>query len=906
MKDIILTNELAIRLAAESIENKQILSDVKINVTRYYSSIDNEGSSAYEAYKMIDSHINAVIGDVSSRLTKASASMTGLWKIPQCSSTSGSFTFSDISNYPYFFRTVGTSASHMNALAHWVKKMGWQKFSILYTNDALGQEVYTSIATQAYNYNLTIENDYSFLQVSEDIAEEALQALSDSGSRIIIMAFSRVYEQLVMLRKANELGYISKGWVWMVSNDDPIAEYYNRDNMTSFDGVMFINNLWNLTGVPAYDELYQKWQAQPVPANFSNPTSWNSTSLSYNVPQAYSCLELFALGIDKALDQYPGGRSQGLVDLANHSFNSTTMLPPFYNMNFTGPAWTINTCGKMEFSKSGDLQDGNFQIFYLLGGNAITYANVKSGFFEFIPGIDIIYPGNTMQKPIDIAEQIFLNPSYTSATGIAIIVICAVGIFFCILMTILIFSYRHLKPIMISSPVFCYLELLGTIVCYLSALLSLGKPNPPICIARAICLFTGFILVVGSIIAKNYRIYKIYQNVFSIRTSRLKSSYLLRIVAAFEFIALVPFVIWNAIYPVNIETYQTDYGYYCWYCRYPTAQIANWGMSNAVIVLEIAWVIILIFFSALIAFKTRSVNSKWSEATQIAYISYNLGVTATVMVPSFLISNDDYTISFNLFICSLLFDSEEQDHMSIHSSNSMDQNIQLKLVAKNMYDFTTQAHEGILPVKKMAKLDFLSIWMLKRIILVPFKRYFILTDKSGQNASVYNYAHCEAASTGHSNHYTFRVRTDKGLYFLFQVYDNESLNRWISWFNHDPNDRIQPKGIRPLRPAFTPERSQQQIDALATFGNGAASPTTFRDTGSPSNLRQDPSVSLSSYPTTTTAPRFPPTFNGFTSSTHASFITDGSNNNTGFNETSGTNQLNSFGVITDTSRQRYP
>lgn len=101
-----------------------------------------------------------------------------------------------------------------------------------------------------------------------------------------------------------------------------------------------------------------------------------------------------------------------------------------------------------------------------------------------------------------------LNPSYTSATGIAIIVICAVGIFFCILMTILIFSYRHLKPIMISSPVFCYLELLGTIVCYLSALLSLGKPNPPICIARAICLFTGFILVVGSIIAKNYRIYK--------------------------------------------------------------------------------------------------------------------------------------------------------------------------------------------------------------------------------------------------------------------------------------------------------------------------------------------------------------------------------------------------------------
>lgn len=31
--------------------------------------------------------------------------------------------------------------------------------------------------------------------------------------------------------------------------------------------VFLLSNIVIVTGVPAYDELYQKWQAQPVPAN---------------------------------------------------------------------------------------------------------------------------------------------------------------------------------------------------------------------------------------------------------------------------------------------------------------------------------------------------------------------------------------------------------------------------------------------------------------------------------------------------------------------------------------------------------------------------------------------------------------------------------------------------------------
>lgn len=73
--------------------------------------------------------------------------------------------------------------------------------------------------------------------------------------------------------------------------------------------------------------------------------------------------------------------------------------------------------------------------------------------------------------------------------------------------------------------------------------------------------------------------------------------------------------------------------------------------------------------------------------------------------------------------------SESQSHLTRPANaESYSDNINTDLVAKNLFDFSMKAHEGILPVKMLAKFDFLSIWELKHIVLVPIKRYFILSD----------------------------------------------------------------------------------------------------------------------------------------------------------------------------------
>lgn len=52
------------------------------------------------------------------------------------------------------------------------------------------------------------------------------------------------------------------------------------------------------------------------------------------------------------------------------------------------------------------------------------------------------------------------------------------------------------------------------------------------------------------------------------------------------------------------------------------------------------------------------------------------------------------------------------------------------LAAKNLLDFSVQAHEGVLPVKKVTKFNFMSIWELKHVLVIPSNRFFVLMDVS--------------------------------------------------------------------------------------------------------------------------------------------------------------------------------
>ena len=88
----------------------------------------------YSTYKN-----SAVIGDVTSDLTKASASVTSLSMIPQCSAAPGLLGSSDKSS-TYLFHTSSTSIPPMSVVASWISHMGWQQYAIIFTDNIVEQD----------------------------------------------------------------------------------------------------------------------------------------------------------------------------------------------------------------------------------------------------------------------------------------------------------------------------------------------------------------------------------------------------------------------------------------------------------------------------------------------------------------------------------------------------------------------------------------------------------------------------------------------------------------------------------------------------------------------------------------------------------------------------------------------
>ncbi|KAI8341058.1 periplasmic binding protein-like I [Chlamydoabsidia padenii] len=865
LNNMILTSTLAVQLAAKHIQEKNYLPDVNLNFTRYYSSASHDGETSWTTIRMIEDGVNAVIGDMISNTTQISAGLTGLFQIPQCSCGAVSLDLSDKAIYPYFFRTMVNIEVFGDALMEWLRQMNWSMFSLVYTDKQVGQQVLASILNKSNEYGITPMQEIPLYDLSEDSILDSLYMLTAVGSRIVIVAESDPGIQVRILMAARTMEMLGEGWVWMLMNDPWEVQSEDEDayDMSEFDGLMFITGLWNLTDVSAYNELYNSWQQQPAVEGFVDPSKWNTTGLSYNGPNAWACAEVLALGLNKALNEYPGGRQRGLLDLSNHTFNSTPMTPTFYNMNYTGPS------GLMVFTDSGDKKTGHFELKYMMNGSSVAFAQIHDNVYEPIAGVPILYLGSTYERPPDTVARISLNPKTSAAAGLGIYTVACIGIGLCGMTMVLIVCYRDLKMVLVSSPIFLHLQLLGITSAYVSVLLYIDDVTAAKCIARQITLVLGFILVIGSIIAKNYRVYRVFQNVFTLQASKLNSVHLLRIVGVFGFVALTPLVVWYALYPVEPTVWEVDMESYCMLCSYPTSNISvDWIHLNIAELICAIICFIYIVIASLLAWKTRKINPKWSESQQIGYVSYNIGLSAIVAVPTFFLVVDEYQITiylklalilfsstftfFTLFINKLVYifkymstqrwslfsklyphhkqhDTDDEGLAScseLTSANQFDtQSSSNSHNAMNLLDHTVKAHEGVLPVKKWAQFNFMSIWQLKHVVVIPSKQMFVLMTTEAHKAEYHHYVSCQTMPRNSAGRYIFYVWTDKELQIYFQVHDQKALERWTAWFNGEerPDDDTNEEQQNDSGNGTTRPRKNNNIPSISTLGGASPS-----------------------------------------------------------------------------------
>ncbi|KAF9113786.1 Metabotropic GABA-B receptor subtype 2, isoform C [Mortierella sp. AM989] len=812
----------AIRMAVSEINENHLIPGAYITLVLKdsFNGMDPENSGAAQAIfstvslLQTDGGVSGVIGDVSSALTVQSALLTSRLSIPQCSYSAGSTQLSSKEDYGHFFRTIPTELMFGRVMMDFVANRGWKSIAVFYTGDALGSEMMDNIVLQAKRRNIAIGYRKAFWEMgtSSDV-EPGLDGLKDSGQQIVLVAAVGV-PQVRLIIEAVRRGFVSKNYVWLTINQvtEPLLGMEESAlKPMDLNGLLMFDNMLRLHGYPPYEDFLNRWAAlDPVDYPYAG-----EREISSNEAQAYSCMMVMANGFANAAK----GNWTALHLLALGKLGSK-LKPTDMNTNYTGPG------GPMVFDENGDVVYGNFIVYNFQNGRVVEIGHSYSGVLN-LSSPPIYYDG-TRNTPPDTAPLRVLNPAFGSPIGIVIICVAGMGVAFSLVTMIIVVLHRNAHIIKASSPLFCCLELCGFMLLYFSVMMGLDIPNRFLCIARPLTLNVGFILVVSNIVAKNFRVYRIFHNIY-VTKRVIRDSHLLKIVGVIMTVNLAIMVIWFATTPPTLEQVIMEDLTTYWDCS------SQAGESTPFFALLFIYNVVLLLLATYLAYKNRNVAANYNECRQIAFVVYNILLSGCIAMPTVFLPQDQFLTKFFLSNVVLLFGTTvslmfmflpklmklfSQIERSLHGNraegtdegsfdglfnrrswfntgstsgggggSTVDGHVpggrkgSVGSIEDSKGNTLRESHMGFMGVKFQNRyMPFLANWCMRRVVLFPMDKYFTAFESGKPEAGrtfTYKavYIHSKEPDS-----YILRVTGHGRFDFLFQVKDEERLMYWYSLF----------------------------------------------------------------------------------------------------------------------------
>ncbi|KAG0328346.1 hypothetical protein BGZ99_005529 [Dissophora globulifera] len=626
----------AIRLAVSEINANHLIPGAYVTLVLKdsFNGLDPENSGAAQAIfstvslLQTNGGVSGVIGDVSSALTLQSALLTSRLSIPQCSYSAGSTQLTNKDDYSYFFRTIPTELMFGTVMMDFVANRGWKTVAVFYTGDSLGSQ-----NIEASKRGITVGYRRAFWEMgaSSDVGP-ALDALEDSGQRVIIIAAVSVPQYRLIVEAVNK-GLVSKDYVWLAISQitEPLLDEYPTLKPADLNGLFMFDNLLKLSGYPPYEMFLNKWEALD-PAQYPYA---GQRDISSNEPQAYSCMMVMA----RAFANATKGNGTALNLLADGKLSSV-LSPTDMNVNYIGPG------GPMVFDERGDVIYGNFILYNFQNGEVIPIGTSYSGVFNLSSAP--MYFDGTHDTPADSAPLQVINPKFGSPIGLVVISVAGLSILFSLLTMMIVVMYRRAQVIKASSPLFCCLELCGFILLYIATIMGLDIPNNIICMARPFTLNVGFVLVVSNIVAKNFRVYRIFHNIY-VTKRVIKDAHLLKIVGTILVGNLIIMAFWFfKTPPALVQITGPDFTSY-WTCDNAS------GNSIPFFVLIFIYNAALLLVATYLAYMNRNVAANYNECRQIAFVVYNILLSGCLAVPTVFLPQNQFLTKFYLSTVVILF-----------------------------------------------------------------------------------------------------------------------------------------------------------------------------------------------------------------------------------------------------------
>ncbi|KAF9913660.1 hypothetical protein BX616_009760 [Lobosporangium transversale] len=157
--------------------------------------------------------------------------------------------------------------------------------------------------------------------------------------------------------------------------------------------------------------------------------------------------------------------------------------------------------------------------------------------------------------------------------------------------------------------------------------------------ARPLALNLGLVLVVSNIVAKNFRIYRIFHNIY-VTKRVIKDSHLLKIVGTIMMGNLSP--------PTLEQIAMPDFTSY-WSCDNTS------GGSVPFFVLLFVYNGVLLLIATYLAYMNRNVATNYNECRQIAFVVYNILLSGCLALPTVFLPRSQFLIKFFLSTGVFLF-----------------------------------------------------------------------------------------------------------------------------------------------------------------------------------------------------------------------------------------------------------
>ncbi|KAF9927496.1 hypothetical protein FBU30_003213 [Linnemannia zychae] len=433
-----------LRMAIRDMNNKQVIPGMNISLVVRDSqqhipgtNVSGGAAAISATTRVLALDVGGVIGDIDSDLTTAEAIMTSSVGTPQCSFASYNMDPTLLANFVYLFRTVPGVSRYIEALALVVKYYKWRTVSIMHTSDIpgiLGEKAFSALCA---TYGIDVVRFPIPLPLGQDILETAnsvIKNLKNSDTRIHVLVASRPH-QIPLLIALRDIGLFHSDHVWMTSIDlsDSITQL---PNPTDFNGLIMSDALWNMPGVPEYDQFVTEWQSlnpEEYPLSGSSMLTWHETA-------TYTCVQVLAEAykglVESAMELTNATAREELLQEIRHGRRSQDITLKYLSSKiFNTPV------GKFQISPGGEAFRSPISISSFQNNFSVPHGKVVAQKLSMFH--NIVFNDGSTNPPSDAPKWEEPSPDIQTVFGIFVMILTTLLVLSILATAIIVIIFRE-------------------------------------------------------------------------------------------------------------------------------------------------------------------------------------------------------------------------------------------------------------------------------------------------------------------------------------------------------------------------------------------------------------------------------------------------------------------------------